>query len=50
MTDGVIVTHSGTTRAEMTFDLDHFFLESLISPDAAIHFGRTPHRRGPTAA
>ena len=38
MTDGLIVTPNGTTRAQMTFHLDHFFLESILDPAALIRF------------
>lgn len=38
MTEGLVVTPNGTTQAQMTFHLDHFFLDSLLDPAAAIRF------------
>lgn len=38
MTDGVVVTPNGMTHAQLTFHLDHFFLESLLDPEARIRF------------
>ncbi len=38
MTDGVVVTPNGMTHAQLTFHLDHFFLESLLDPAARIRF------------
>ena len=38
MSDGLVVTPNGMTHAQMTFHLDHFFLDGLLDPNAAIHF------------
>lgn len=37
-TDGVVIAAGGATTGELTFHLDHFFLESLVSEEPVMRF------------